>query len=142
MVATSLNIIMGRLRTRPPTGDTYTTIGRRIAQLRKARGIRQTEMAEHLGVTQGKVSAYERGSIRVSCDLLVEISKLLKTSPDELLGFDPPSRVNKVKDQRLLTRMLQIDRLPKRDKDALLHTINAFLDRLEMRPASRSDSAG
>lgn len=118
---------MSTRRTRPPSGNPYEAIGHRIAQLRRAKGINQTDLADRLGVTQGLISEYESGRIKISCDLLMEVARLLRTSADELLGLTPPGKLTTLRDQRLASKMALIDRLSKRDRDALLRTINAFL---------------
>lgn len=38
-------------------------IGRRLAELRRARGFTQAQVAERMGVTKGRVSQIERGKI-------------------------------------------------------------------------------
>lgn len=118
---------MGSRRTSPPPSNPYVEIGHRIAELRKARGIRQVELAEQLGVSQGNVSDYETGKTKIACDQIIELTKILEISADELLGLEPSPKVTGVKDHRVIQRMIQIDQLPKRKKDALLMTIKAFL---------------
>jgi hypothetical protein len=51
-------------------------------------------------------------------------------SADELLGLkrEPPSRAG-VKNRRLSRRLQAIDALPKRDQEALLRTIDAFISK-------------
>jgi transcriptional regulator with XRE-family HTH domain len=43
----------------------FVAMGERIASLRKARNLTQTQLAEALGVTQQTVQAYEAGSRRI-----------------------------------------------------------------------------
>lgn len=83
-------------------------------------------MAEQIGVPQGVVSEYELGKTRVHGALVAAFAKALDASADEILGLKPPKE-NGVKDRRLLRRLEQIDKLPRRKKDALLTTIDAFL---------------
>jgi transcriptional regulator with XRE-family HTH domain len=106
------------------------TIGQRLALLRKARGLTQVELAQQLGVTQGNVSAYERGELRLYGDLIVKLAKILKASTDEILGLASPPKAPAIKDRRFLRRIELIDRLPKRDRDAILRILlNASLAR-------------
>lgn len=88
----------------------------------------QAQLATKLHVSQGNISDYERGAVRLSIQLVIEVARLFGVSTDELLGVHPPPAHSSVKDQRILKRLVLIDRLPKRDKDALLKTINAFLN--------------
>jgi transcriptional regulator with XRE-family HTH domain len=85
---------------------------------------------ERLGVSQPIVSDYERGELRLHGELIVTLADLLGVSTDELLGRAARSpRGTAVKNRRLLRRIQEIDRLPKRDQQALLRTIDAFLTR-------------
>jgi transcriptional regulator with XRE-family HTH domain len=101
-------------------------VGLRLAQLRKARGFTQTEIAEGLGVTQAHISEYERGRVNLTSDTIIQLTQILKVSADELLGLTPPPK-RTVKDHRLVERLALIESLPKRKKDALLLTIRTFL---------------
>lgn len=87
------------------------------------------ELAERLKVSQSNVSDYERDNLRLHADVIVELTKILGISSDELLGITPDQRAAVVRDVRLARRLAQIDHLPKRDKDALVRTISAFLER-------------
>ncbi len=55
----------------------YKLIGERIRRQRKAKGLTQETMAEHLGVSIGYVSQVERGITKISLDLLGAISSTL-----------------------------------------------------------------
>lgn len=103
------------------------TIGERLARLRKERGITQVELAEKLGVAQPMISDYERGELRLHGQLIVELTQLLGVSADELLGLEQPRTSAGVRDRRLLRRIQQLERLPRRDQQAILRTIDAFL---------------
>lgn len=106
------------------------TIGQRLARLRRDKGITQAEVAEHLGVTQPLISDYERGELRLHGELIIELAKILGVSADEILGLEKskPSK-SAGRNRRLLKRVQDIDKLPKRDQAALLRTIDAFLSK-------------
>jgi transcriptional regulator with XRE-family HTH domain len=103
------------------------TIGQRLARLRKERGITQTELAAELGVTQSHVSEWERGNLRLHGELIAELTRLLGVSADELLGLTAPGQRTTTGNRRLVRRLHDFDKLPKRDQEALLRTIDAFL---------------
>ena len=86
-------------------------------------------MAKLIGVSQPVVSDYEHGNLRLHGELLIVLAKILRVSVDEILGLDPMPLAKPVKDPRLHRRLKQIDRLPKRDREALLRTIDAFLSK-------------
>jgi transcriptional regulator with XRE-family HTH domain len=97
--------------------------------MRKEKGITQAEMADFLGVTQSVVSDYERGELRLHGELIAKVAKILGVSADEILGLEPAKRSTAANNRRLLRRIQQIDQLPKRDQEALLRTIDAFLSK-------------
>lgn len=109
------------------------TLGARIARLRRDKGLTQVELAERLQVSQPVVSDYENDVIRLPADVVVQIARILDASTDELLGIKaaarPASTTTQIKNRRLYRRMQQIEQLPRRDQDALLRTIEAFISK-------------
>lgn len=59
--------------------------GRRIAQLRKERGLTQDQLAENLNISTSTLGKLERGVQGCSIDLLIEIGFFFKVSTDYLL---------------------------------------------------------
>jgi DNA integrity scanning protein DisA with diadenylate cyclase activity len=50
------------------------------------------------------------------------------SSADEILGLEKSARTtNAIKNQRIYRQLQSIDRLPKRDQEALARTIDAFV---------------
>jgi transcriptional regulator with XRE-family HTH domain len=104
-------------------------IGVRLARLRKEAGLTQVELAEKLDVPQSMVSDYEREGLRLHAELLIQLCQILKVSADEILGLAQSSSPPPKQNRRLYRKLKDIDRLPKRDQEALLRTIDAFLSR-------------
>jgi len=104
-------------------------IGARLARIRKERGITQTELAERLGISQPIVSDYERGELRLHGELLLQLAQILDVSVDEILGLGEAKRPARAANRRFLRRLQEIDKLPRRDQEALLRTIDAFLSK-------------
>lgn len=103
-------------------------IGRRLREARLQRGLMQVQLAEALDIDQSLISEYERGALRVHGALLAGFAKTLKVSADEILGLKPPKSNGPTEvDPRFLRRLQQIKKLPKRDKQALLRSIDNFL---------------
>lgn len=113
------------------TEEGARAIGERITTLRKARGITQVEFAEKLGISQALVSKYERGELLLHAELLGHVATGLRVSSDELLGLQKrkPSTapVAPLVDRTLARRFALVQALPRRDRDALARTIDAFL---------------
>jgi transcriptional regulator with XRE-family HTH domain len=66
----------------------------RIIQLRKQRGMSQTELAKALGLSRSSVNAWERETAQPSPDALVALSRLFGVSTDYLLGIDKHATIN------------------------------------------------
>ena len=106
------------------------SIGQRIARLRREKGMTQIELADILGVTQPVVSDYEHGALRVHGELIIQLAEIFGTSANEILGLEPKGKSDApIKNRRLYRRVQAIDQLPKRDQEALLRTIDAFLSK-------------
>lgn len=103
--------------------------GRHLQQLRKRRGLSQTELAERLGIHQSLISQYERGYLRLHGGLIVRLAAALDVTPDALLTareLEAARHEPKI-DRRFLRRLQKIDKLSAHDKKLLLGTIDAFL---------------
>jgi transcriptional regulator with XRE-family HTH domain len=111
------------------TPEGARAIGERLAGLRKAKGLTQVDVAGALGLAQGLVSKYETGDLLLHGELIVEFARVLGVSADDILGIH--SRRAKpalpAVDKTLARRLAQLQALPRRDRDALLRTLDAFL---------------
>ena len=102
--------------------------GARLARLRKAAGFTQAELAEAIeGVTRRMVAYYETEAEHPPAALLARLAQTLGVSVDELLGIKDIKVPAKAPSRRVIRRLERIEELPKRDQDALLRTIDAFL---------------
>jgi len=66
------------------------SLGARLAELRKAAGLTQVELAEAIGTSQRMVAYYESTGDYPLARLLRHLSQALGVSTDELLGITPP----------------------------------------------------
>ena len=113
-----------------PKSGSVDSIGQRITRFRKDKGMTQQELAAALDVTQPVVSDYEHDVIRIPADVVAQLSAVLKVSSDEILGLKSDRKTGGgVKNRRLSRRLQAIDSLPKRDQEALLRTIDAFISK-------------
>jgi transcriptional regulator with XRE-family HTH domain len=105
-------------------------LGERIRTLRRQRDLTQGELAAALGVTQSNVSAIERGARGITIHQVVQLATILRAATDEILGRKPIAEEDAlIRDRRFRRRLQRIDQLPKRDQQALLRTIDAFLSK-------------
>lgn len=76
-------------------------IGYRIKQLRENLGLNQTEFAEKIGVSNSRVSNWEKGINRPDVDFLSKICEVLQVSADDLLELNNSVSLN-TKEQALI----------------------------------------
>lgn len=106
------------------------TIGQRLARYRRERGLTQAELAKMLGLAQSNVSDYERDVFRLNSEIILQLTGILRVSADELLGLrEAKSRTGRGGNRRLARRLEQIEQLTRRDQEALIRTIDAFLSK-------------
>lgn len=64
----------------------------RIKQLRENRGLIQEILAAELGITQQKLSKYERDILCIKVDVLMKIAEYFNVTTDYLLGISEVKR--------------------------------------------------
>ena len=60
---------------------------KRIAELRKERGLNQTQVAKELNMSQTGYSKYETGENDVPTIVLIKLAQFYQTSVDYILGL-------------------------------------------------------
>ncbi len=94
-----------------------TSLGEKIASLRKARGITQEQLAQMCSVTPQAVSKWENDITSPDISLLPRLSELLGVTCDELLGVQRAEVVAVNRDTVDLTKMLLKVRIKSADGD-------------------------
>lgn len=100
-----------------------------MARIRKERGYTQREVADRIGLIPALVSDYENDKLRLNADMILRFAQILEVTTDELL--QPQSgkrRPGRKPSRKVLRRLEQIEGLPRRKQEALLTTIDAFLN--------------
>lgn len=113
---------MPRTKKSPPE-----TFGQRLARLRKARGFSQTELGQLVGLSQRMMTHYENQTSWPPGHLLPRLAEILGVSLDELMGVQSVPDAPTPRRSRLWRKLREIEKLPRRDQQALLRTIEAFL---------------
>lgn len=65
------------------------TVGERIADLRKHRGLSQYQLAKLLNIATSTLGMYETGKRKPNVEMLEQIAEFFNVSTDYLLGRDP-----------------------------------------------------
>ena len=65
------------------------TIGENIKKACALKGIRQVDIAEHMGVSQGSVSNWIKGTNSIDIENLAELCHFIGVSLDQIFGIAP-----------------------------------------------------
>lgn len=100
------------------------SIGTRIRSLREKQGLTQRELAEKMQTAQKNVSAYENDVTIPSATMLKSIAVALETDANYLLDISSKKKT----ELPLASIMRDIENLPQKEREALLTTIQTFLN--------------
>ena len=70
-------------------GEIRKVIGENIKKVCRLKGIRQIDIAEHMGVSQGSVSNWIKGTNSIDIENLAELCAYLGVSLDQIYGVEP-----------------------------------------------------
>ena len=119
--------------------EVEVSFGQRLAELRKAAGFTQVELAAELGISQRMVAYYESPSATPPAQLLPQIATVLGLTIDELYGRSAKRRLAKQDgDSRLRRRLLAIEKLDVTEKRQVLQLLDAFIERGQLRRKAES----
>ena len=131
-MAFTLSLVMAARKdtTEDPHKAVNLALGKRLAQIRALRGLSQQELAQRVNVVQAVVSDYEVGKLRITAEAALRLAAALEVPIQELLQTDtPPEVVQQRKPSRkVLERLERIESLSRRKQDAILMTIDHFLN--------------
>jgi transcriptional regulator with XRE-family HTH domain len=94
----------------------------RLIELRKQNKLSQEVLANRLGVHQNVIGRYERGEAKPSIELASKLAGILGVSLDYLVG-----KIDTEINKDILSQLLTIQKLPEKDKEHILFTIEALL---------------
>jgi transcriptional regulator with XRE-family HTH domain len=106
----------------------FVEMGGRIAQLRKACGLTQVQLAEVLGVAQQTLQAYEAGARRIPVSTLPLLARTLGVSLEVLFGEEvKASRGKRGPAPQWQQHMERISALPKTQQRFVIQVIESVL---------------
>lgn len=106
----------------------FIAFGERLAQLRKAQGLTQVQLAEALDVSQQAITAYESGQRRVPISSLPLLARMLNVTVEDLIGMPPPRATGKRGPAPKLQQQLErISSLPKAQQRFVMQMLDTVL---------------
>lgn len=70
-----------------------TRVTNRITELRKAAGISQSELGDHIGVTRQTVNAIEASKYSPSLEAAFKIARVFEMPIEEVFSYPDPNRI-------------------------------------------------
>lgn len=103
---------------------------KRVREFRERGGLSQRQLAELLKTDVMQVSRYERGIGLPSLETCIELAGILRVSMDELLfGEESKGTEIPITDVRLLERFVKLQKVDKRDREAVIILVDGVLAR-------------
>jgi transcriptional regulator with XRE-family HTH domain len=93
-----------------------------VVELRKQKGISQTELAKQLGIHKNVLGRYERNEVLPSIEIARKIADILDVSLDFLSG-----KVDVEMDKNTSKRILEVSKFEDDDKNHIFSVIDAFI---------------
>lgn len=113
-----------------PSSIQLNDFAQRLRQLRKEKGLTQTELGKLAGVHNVNLSRYERGQSEPSADGLKRLAEALGVSVGHLVeGSINEIPQARFEDPELREQLIEIERLPAEDKQVVKRFLEAFLFR-------------
>lgn len=114
-----------------PTTREAPPFGKRMAALRKERGLTQVQLADKLGITVKAVDYYERRAKNPSIEFIKRAANVLGVRAVDLVDDDAPakSRSKPGPPSQLEARIEKLRKLPKSQQDVVLKMIDGLLTR-------------
>ena len=114
---------------RVPRDSTTQTIGKRLAQLRKQKGLSQSELSRRTGIGQNLISEYEAGKVRMYAEVVARLTQTLGVSADEILALKSVKARPEIKPvaRKIQRRAEMIEDLSLQEQTHVLRTIDLLV---------------
>lgn len=114
------------------------SFGARLAELRKAAGFTQEELAESIGMSRRMLAYYEVESEHPPTHLLPAIATALGITTDELLGLAPVKKAPKGKDSRLQRRLAQLEKLDAPERRQIMQVLDTLIESAQVKRKAKA----
>jgi transcriptional regulator with XRE-family HTH domain len=104
----------------------------RLRELRTARGLTQTRLAELLGMPARSYNRWERGGHVPHLGMAVKIADILQVTLDELVGRKETTSEVAIRNHELHQLVQEVDALPDEDQRALMTVMDGLVKKTQL----------
>jgi len=97
-------------------------IGRQLRKIREKMKVSQIELCRNLGIGKNQVNSVELGKSKASVELLLGYCKVLKVTPNELLGYKEIEHIP-------TDLQLQVEKLSDENKKIIKPLLDKLIER-------------
>lgn len=109
-----------------------------LRELRRAKGLSQTDLGEQAGLHYTHIGRYERGRSRPSGDSLQRLADVLGVTSAYLLeGSTDAAARARFEDRDLLRQFQEVEQLPEDDKQVIKKLLDTFLTKQQLQALAR-----
>jgi transcriptional regulator with XRE-family HTH domain len=102
-------------------------LARRLAELRQAAGLSQSQLAEKVGVNASNIAFWELSGTPPRGEVLPKLAHALGVSVDALLGVTPPKPKKQAAKGRLQLVFESASKLPRRQQQKIAEVVEALV---------------
>lgn len=103
----------------------FHTIGNKLLQIRKSKGMTQSEVAEASGLSDRTYADIERGSVNMRIETVLKICKALNITPDEILTEE-----NMLSDLEISELIDKLNNCKPKEKETAISLLSIYLNSL------------
>ncbi len=104
----------------------FAELGERIGKLRNEARLTQAAAADHLGMSQQTIDAYEKGRSRVPVFAIVRLAKLFNVSIADIIEGEQKKR--RGPDSKFETKIAKLRTLPRSQQKVVLAMIDGVIE--------------
>ncbi|MCZ2076629.1 MAG: helix-turn-helix domain-containing protein [Bryobacterales bacterium] len=112
-----------------PSTKTPSILGARLAELRKAAGLSQAQLAKTLGMPQRTLSYYEREADDLPAKMLTDLSRALGVSVTDILQSDDGTARKRGPKSKIERQLDVVRQLPRGEQQFVSKVLDSILQK-------------
>ena len=104
----------------------FITIGNKLYDIRKKRGMTQIEVAVAAGLSERTYADIERGTVNMRIETFLRICKVLHITPDDILAENEKEK--SISQEDIIQQLLV---LPPQEKETALSLLSTYINSLK-----------